>query len=237
VKFFVGIPEPSMAQHFARVCISVNRTRRRAGPFAVKDWMMDGAGFTQISTHGDYSETPNEYAAEIRRQKGNGNLVAAVAQDWMCEPRVIRRTGLSVSEYQRRTIERYDDLIACDTGGVYVLPVLQGWTATDYTDHVEAYGDRLAPGAWVGVGSVCKRNVNPISILRVLYAIHGARPDLRLHGFGVKVSSLEFQPLRDELATADSMAWSYAARKQGRDQNDWHEAQDFAERMGAGGEG
>jgi hypothetical protein len=31
--------------------------------------------------------------------------------------------------------------------------------------------------------------------------------------------------------TADSMAWSFAARKQGRDQNDWREAKEWQERF------
>ncbi len=107
------------------------------------------------------------------------------------------------------------------------MPVLQGWVAGDYVDHLDAYGERLSQGAWVGVGSVCKRNTNVLSILRVLHAIQGARPDLRLHGFGVKATALGFGPIRDMLHSADSMAWSFAARKQGRDQNDWREAREW----------
>lgn len=235
MKFFVGLPEPSMAEHFAQAFISANRTRRRAGPFEAGEWIMDSGAFTEVSRHGGYRSTPSDYAAEIRRWAGNGRLLAAVAQDWMCEPKVIRRTGLSVRKHQRLTIERYDELAACDTGGVYVLPVLQGWCAGDYVDHVEAYGDRLPRGAWVGVGSVCKRNTNVVAILRVLHAIQGARPDLRLHGFGVKATALAFAPLREMLHTADSMAWSFAARKQGRDQNDWREAKAWAAELPAGG--
>lgn len=43
------------------------------------------------------------------------------------------------------------------------------------------------------------------------------------------------------LHSADSMAWSYAARRRGGDQNDWMEAFRFAERIAgrarAAGEG
>jgi hypothetical protein len=39
--------------------------------------------------------------------------------------------------------------------------------------------------------------------------------------------------VRSRLATADSMAWSYAARFEGRDQNAWDEAGRFA--LGIGG--
>jgi hypothetical protein len=236
VKFFVGLPEPSMAQYFDAAFISITRTQRRAGPFEAGEWIADSGAYTQVSQHGGYLTTPVEHAAEIRRVKGNGKLLAAVAQDYMCEPHVLHRTGLTVADHQRMTIERYDQLTDAGTDGVYVLPVLQGWCAGDYADHVEAYGARLPENAWVGVGSVCKRNTDPIRIMRVLYAIHDVRPDLRLHGFGLKSTALAFAPIRERLHTADSMAWSYAARKQGRDQNDWREAREFADRIAAGGE-
>jgi hypothetical protein len=74
---------------------------------------------------------------------------------------------------------------------------------------------------------VCKRNAEPIAVAAVLRAIKGVRPDLRLHGFGVKTTSLRALGVRELLYSADSMAWSLAARKQGRDANDWREALAF----------
>lgn len=185
---------------------------------------MDSGAFTEVSTYGAYRHSVGEYAAEIRRWATNGNLLAAVAQDWMCEPWIIEKTGLSVPEHQRLTVERYDALRAEDTAGVYVLPVLQGYAPEDYVRHLRLYGCRLAFGAWVGVGSICKRNGNPRAIEAVLLAIRGERPDLRLHGFGLKASALRSALVFDLLHTADSMAWSYHARKNGRNANDWREA-------------
>jgi hypothetical protein len=43
------------------------------------------------------------------------------------------------------TIERYDALCRCDTGGIYIMPVLQGYSAREYLDHLDRYGDRLRP--------------------------------------------------------------------------------------------
>jgi hypothetical protein len=149
----------------------------------VSDWIMDSGAFTEISTHGAYRHSVAEYASEIRRWAANGNLLAAVAQDWMCEPWIIAKTGLSVQEHQRLTVERYDALQAEDTAGVYVMPVLQGYEPEEYVDHIRLYGDRLAHGAWVGVGSICKRNSSPRAVEAVLLAIHRERPDLQLHGF------------------------------------------------------
>jgi hypothetical protein len=129
--------------------------------------------------------------------------------------------------HQQRTVQRYDGLLRCDTGGVYVMPVLQGFAPSDYVRHIRSYGDRLVPGMWVGVGSVCKRNGDVRAIESVLCAIKGARPDLKLHGFGLKTTALRSGLVRSCLETADSMAWSFAARKEGRDANDWREAHEF----------
>lgn len=227
VRFFIGLHQPSDAKNFATAMVSVNRLKDRVSPFEVGDWMMDSGAFTTILTHGGYPEGVEVYAAHIRRWANNGNLLCAVAQDYMCEPFMVAKTGLSVEEHQRLTIERYDALLRCDTGGVYIMPVLQGYTPADYVRHLEMYGNRLAQGAWVGVGSVCKRNGDARAIEAVLCAIKARRPDLRLHGFGLKTTALRSGLVRSCLDTADSMAWSFAARKQGRNANDWREAKAF----------
>ena len=136
---------------------------------------------------------------------------------------MLKLTGKTITEHQRLTIERYDALLGCDTGGIYIMPVLQGYAPPDYVSHLRQYGDRLAQGSWVGVGSVCKRNGSPAEIEAVLLAIKAERPDLRLHGFGLKTTALRSEIVQDSLYTAD-MAWSYAARKQGRNGNSWLEA-------------
>ena len=227
MRFFIGLHQPSDAQHFDAAFVSVNRLRNRKSKFAVKDWIMDSGAFTEVSTHGRYRSSVREYADEIVRWSGTGNLLAAVAQDYMCEPFIVEKTGLSVAEHQRLTIERYDALLACDTG-VYILPVLQAYDAQDYVRHLRMYGDRLKWGSWVGVGSICKRNGNIGSVERVLLAIHHERPDLRLHGFGLKTTALSSGLVQELLETADSMAWSFAARMAGRNGNDWREARHWA---------
>ena len=112
--------------------------------------------------------------------------------------------------------------------------MLQQDDPEDYVRHVDAYGDRLPRGAWVGVGSVCKRNARPRSVAMVLANILKARPDLNLHGFGLKTTALADSEIRAMLHSAASMAWSFAARWEGRNANDWREARAFAERIEAG---
>lgn len=231
MRFYVGLHQPSDARHFEYAFISVNRLRTRRKPVGAKQWIMDSGAFTEIATHGGYRHEVDVYANEINRWAYSGSgLVAAVAQDYMCEPSMLAKTGLSVIDHQRLTIERYDALIPL-VPDVYIMPVLQGYVVSDYLDHIEQYGNRLSPNAYVGVGSVCKRNVNAQEIEEILTAIKRSRPDLRLHGFGLKLTSLGSAAIRDSLYSADSMAWSFSARKQGRNANDWQEAKRFSDRI------
>ena len=123
VHFFIGLDHPAVAWPFVRSMISINTIRDRKGPFRVNDWIMDSGGFTELSTYGRWRTSPKEYAAQINRWKDNGNLVAAVTQDLMCEPFILHKTGLSVDDHQKITVERYARLI--DLTNVYVMPVLQ----------------------------------------------------------------------------------------------------------------
>ncbi|HEY9653554.1 MAG TPA: hypothetical protein V6C95_23030, partial [Coleofasciculaceae cyanobacterium] len=66
--------------------------------------------------------------------------------------------------------------------------------------------------AWVGVGSVCRRNGNPMEVLDILASIHTLRPDLRLHGFGLKQLAVENTKVRDHLYSCDSGAATYSKR-------------------------
>jgi len=231
VRFFIGLHQPSDAKHFDAAFVSVGRLRGRKGPFAVGDWIMDSQAFTTIRTYGGYPHPVEEYAAQIKRWKGNGNLLAAVSQDYMCEAVMLEKTGLTVADHQRLTIERYDGLLRCDTG-VYIMPVLQGYTPDEYVSHIRQYGERLQQGMWVGVGSICKRNSSPCLILDVLMAIKMERPDLRLHGFGLKTTALAHGTIRALLESADSMAWSFAARRRGFGANDWRNAMEFKKAVG-----
>lgn len=228
-RFFVGLHQPSDAHRFGDACISINRLRSRQKPVGAKAVLVDSGAFTELFNHGRYRHTVAEYAADLRRihDKGIATISAAVAQDYMCEPFIVAKTGLSIPEHQRLTIQRYDALTA-ENLPFPIMPVLQGFAPDDYVRHLKAYGDRLTTGMWVGVGSVCKRNADPEAIAAVLLAIKRVRPDLRLHGFGVKRTALKNATVVSLLATADSMAWSYSARKQGRSSNDWKEAHRFA---------
>jgi hypothetical protein len=125
----------------------------------------------------------------------------------MCEPWIVERTGLSIREHQERTVSNYLELR--DRGPF--IPVLQGWALDDYEACMSLYADAgvdLAAVPMVGIGSVCRRQ-DTDEIGRIMLAVHDA--GIRAHGFGVKKEGIaRYGRL---LASADSMAWSYNARK------------------------
>jgi hypothetical protein len=76
---------------------------------------------------------------------------------------------------------------------------------------MEAYGRSgvdLTAMPLVGLGSVCRRQASG-EIGRI--AVELSASGMRLHGFGIKRRGLA--GYADHLASADSMAWSYAARR------------------------
>ena len=226
--FFPGLHQPNDARHFNRCMISINRLENRRSDFIVRDWILDSGAFTRITT-GKGHMPVQEYAAHINRWKCCGNLLAAVSQDYMCEPFVLNKTGLTIRDHQTLTIERYLQLQAATA--VTVMPVLQGSAPEDYVDHIRQYGNHIEPGMLVGLGSVCKRNASPWEIRDILSGIKRIRPDLRLHGFGIKYKSLGYQSISDQFYSTDSMAWSFAARKAGNNSNEFRYALEYARKV------
>lgn len=210
--FYVGSPE-AVWLHRAGFPLFVSRRRlhriRRVRRAAAR-WAMDSGGFTEIAHYGRWHTTPRHYADEVRSARDNiGLLDFAACQDWMCEPVMLAKTGKTVRDHQALTIASYLELRAIDAT-LPIIPVLQGWERRDYLDHVEQYaraGVELATLERVGLGSVCRRQdtTEAEAIIRALHA-----QGIRLHGFGFKVEGLA--RCWQYLASADSMAWSYAAR-------------------------
>lgn len=184
---------------------------RRTFPRARASWWQDSNGFTELSMYGAYQTSPSDYVAQTRRhQQEIGNLAYVSPQDWMCEPIVLQKTGLTIAQHQSNTIISYLDLMEMAPDIPWV-PVLQGWRGADYMRHVEQYavaGVDLQKEPLIGVGTVCRRQRSQegLDLFRLL-SWYG----LRLHGFGVKQSGLQKGAVY--LRSADSLAWSYRARR------------------------
>jgi hypothetical protein len=214
MQFYLGAHHAHWLAVSPRPLFVSHRTlhKRRTLPRARTTWALDSGGFTELSQHGRWRVSARDYADAVRRYQAEiGSLAWASSQDWMCEPAITARTGLTVAEHQARTIRSYLDLrdLAPD---VPWSPVLQGWTYGDYLDHAEAFerlGVDLAALPVVGIGSVCRRQH---TIRSALLVSELARAGLRLHGFGFKLTGL--RSVHRELASADSMAWSFHARRE-----------------------
>jgi hypothetical protein len=171
---------------------------------------LDSGGFTELSMFGEWRTTEVEYLAVVRRLRDEiGNMQWAAPMDWMVEPWMVERTGLSIGEHQRRTVDNFVRLRAA-APDLPIIPVLQGWSLDDYLRCFDMYaqvGVDLPAEPVVGIGSVCRRqNTSEIEVIVERLSSFG----LRLHGFGVKTRGLG--RYADLLASADSTAWSYNAR-------------------------
>lgn len=214
--FYLGTHRPDWLAKTAVPLFVSRRTLapRTSLPRARGPWALDSGGFSELSLNGAWTVGAGQYAGEVERfARDVGGLVWAAAQDWMCEPAILKATGLGVAEHQRRTTANY--LALRDRAPELPwTPVLQGWRADDYLSHADQYrraGVDLCALPVVGLGTVCRRQdtTEAEGIVRRLTAA-----GIRLHGFGFKIGGLgRIGPL---MASADSMAWSFRARRAGR---------------------
>jgi len=223
VRFYTGTHRASWLERVdVPLFISRRTMPKRKLPRALGPWALDSAAFSELSLYGRWETTPWTYAAEVRRFRDEvGGLAWAAIQDWMVEPFILAKTGLTIEDHQRRTIGSYISLRS-RSPEIPWAPVLQGWTRGDYLRHVDAYeaaGVELRALPVVGVGSVCRRQ-NETSALLLFEELR--RVGLaNLHGFGLKVSGLtglvelaRTMGTPAALASADSLAWSYQARRE-----------------------
>lgn len=215
LRFYLGTHMPNwLSRSTVPLFVSYLRIRQRCKrklPTARVPWALDSSGFSVLNKWHRYPWTAAEYAADVvRYDREIGKLEWAAIRDWMCEPFVLALTGLSVEEHQRRTVASYSELRAL-APSIWWVPVLQGYTRREYLRCAEMYADAgtdLATLPLVGIGSVCRREDTSEAegIIREL-----AGRGIQLHGFGFKLGGLE--RCADVLTSADSLAWSDAARR------------------------
>jgi hypothetical protein len=213
VKFYLGVHRPNWLEQTDVPLFVSHMTLRRykSLPRALGKWALDSGGFSQVAFHGSYTCTATDYARAVRSYRDEiGGLQWAAIQDWMCEPFVLAKTGLTLQDHRVRTVFSLVHLrmLAPD---VLWMPVLQGWHLDDYLRCRDAYsraGVDLTRERVVGLGSVCRRQHagEAEAIIRRLQS-----EGLRLHGFGFK--TLGLQKVSSALESSDSMAWSLNARR------------------------
>lgn len=222
--FYLGTHETSWVGR-AGVPLFISHRRlarlKRTLPKAIAPFALDSGGFSELSLFGGWRTTPLEYVqAVVRYDREIGKLDWAASQDWMNEPDMLARTGLTVREHQRRTVANYIELVALwdqhSDASCPFMPTVQGYLPAQYRDCLMMYADAgvdLGASPIVGVGSVCRRQ-HTDEIRAVLEVILEIEPEIELHGFGVKHRGLAIYG--DYLTSFDSTSWSINARKNPR---------------------
>ena len=210
--FYLGIHQPHwLTQTTVPLFMSRRRLIGRAKfPRTVGRWALDSGAFTEIKDHGKWTVDARTYAADVRRFRDEiGGMDWAAIQDWMCEPHMLAKTGMTIADHQRLTAQSYADLLR-------IAPEVPGCRATGLAQRRLPGPSRTIRRSWVRsvtlpncrVGSVCRRQATDefAAIVRALVA-----NGISLHGFGVKLHGLlKVAPL---LKSSDSLAWSFTARR------------------------
>lgn len=241
-EYYTGIDDPKRAYLLNEhknielgFMLSTNRIKSRKKEIRNKGkWMLDSGAFTQILQHGKFVISEDKYVEIIKRHEDK-NLVCAVTQDYMCEPFILEKTGKTVREHIRMTVQRYFNILkkmrkaGCKT---MLLPVLQGIEAQDYIECLDLYedgwrklqnlygmlyrfgGDAFTLPNRIGFGSMCKRNGNPGEVEAIIDQMHHRLTKFHIHLFGFKTTGLNFKwDIASRIHSADSFAYSMRDRK------------------------
>lgn len=216
-KFYVGMFNLYHCYLFDKSFVSANRLWKRKSLFEINEWIMDSGAFSEIQKHGDFVHEKEEYLDLATKF----NPLYFVSQDYLVFD---GDNEAEIKEKQKKTIERFSWFFSKKQN---VMPVIHGNTPRQYLDHLKAYN--FPNGAYVGVGSLVPKGLGLKTW--ILEEIKSFRPDLKLHGFGLKKTELCNSRIRELIYSADSMAWSFAARMNGGSPHDPNEAKKFEEEI------
>lgn len=213
-------------------------------PLSDLDWALDSAGFVAMQTFkakgaqaGVGGLYPWSYADYLE-------LAALLRPTWFsamdlcCEPEAtdggihtewrIRATA-TMLEGMLQILECWQAEYARTASALTVandlkppVPIIQGWELDDYlysldlTMEVWNRHAWLAPPTLMGLGSVCRRDLNhpKYGLFAILNGLEGRLPTgTKLHMFGIKGIALDRVRMYDFVASADSMAWDVTARR------------------------
>lgn len=178
------------------------------------DVALDSAGFVAWSRYGGFPWTVRDYLRLVTSRPWTW----WAQMDACCEPEVA--SSPDVVRYRQAVTARLLHECrreAARVGAPPPMPVLQGWTPEDYVRYARSVDLRGA--TTIGVGSMCRRQVRgPNGLVAVVDALDAVLPSgAGLHLFGVKSQGLAALHSHPRVASADSMAWDYDARRVGRE--------------------
>jgi hypothetical protein len=211
---YLTLDHVAYIKHVENMCWSFKqlRGRKKDLPRPIGKFLIDSAGFTELSDHGKYTFEIEEYLNCIRRFDPD----YFVNMDWMCEPSVLQKTGKNIWYHINSTIGNYYNMIQQMTEDEIkkCIPVIQGWKIQEYLYCIERYEKNGLIAPYMGVGSICRRG-SAREIAKILSIIKGELPNTKLHGFGVKKSVIDLLP-DGILHSIDTAAYMFAKKHNGR---------------------
>lgn len=218
------------------------RKRSFAIPFATDleecDWALDSAGFTAMLRWKQQGRQPGMLGIYPWSLEDYLDLVIQMQpRAWYAQPDCCVEPELAPDRAAvEERIYHTAVLLAANLeavrlyqeAGVHWLPppvpVLQGWTRADYLlslnyliETWNDYGASFAAPVLVGMGSMCRRDPDDpeFGIMAILDAVLPRLPrGIRLHMFGVKGSVMARLASIPQIASYDSMAWDFGARRE-----------------------
>lgn len=182
---------------------------------SVENLFIDSGGYSFIKGMGEYQTTHEAYLDWISQV--SPDLFAL--RDYPCEPDVLAEHDRTVEEHQAMTTQDHRELMdLIEDSAIEAQPVsvVQGRSIQEYLEHLDELRDNGLLTDVLGVGSVCGRHATK-EIKPIIKAIDNNTPDrVSLHGFGIKIPSLQEPDIFHRLNSADSMAYSYTARTDSR---------------------
>lgn len=183
---------------------------------SIENLFIDSGGYSFIKGMGEYETSHEDYLEWV----ANTDADLFALRDYPCEPDVLEKHGRTVQEHQNMTtrdhcelMDLYDDMPEFSQP----VAVVQGRDVQEYLEHIDDLQDHGVLTKYIGIGSVCGRHAVK-EIKPIVKAVDEATPTgTQIHGFGVKIPSLQEREVYDRLASADSMAYSYTARTDSRD--------------------
>lgn len=209
-------------------------------------WALDSGGFKELDIHGRYTFTADQYVRAVRRYDAEiGGLEWAAQMDMMCEPQQVAKTGLTVRDHLRMTVDNYEELHSLwwdyqDAEDGYanerssefcpIKPVIQGWTLAERLACIDLFEERgihLDDQLVVGLGSICRlaNTTHGVDLMRSLHRELERRYPGRVEN-GVEypsglalhlfgVKTTALAQVPEAGESADSRAWSMAGMHRG----------------------
>ena len=177
----------------------------------LKSVWVDCGGFHSSLKEGHYTKTDQEYLEYIEKHQPEFFAL----RDYPCEPELMKKHNVNPRIQIQRTLENHLkllDLLENYNIKSTPVPVLQGWILEDYLYSIDLYNEHNLIMPYMAIGSVCRRNKTKQIIKIITKVKEKLGDDIRLHGFGVKISALKNKACFDALWSVDSGAWDYEAR-------------------------